>query len=194
MAGKSEILMRLVQSSGEAISAECRATLNAPDDLMTGFTAGKYFQIEDFSFGVGLADSNEQTAAKPGAPQLDFAKWRGEPAGRGGSTEYQLDVEPVSFTRLMDQASTVLFDACCQSQTLQSGTIVSRRSLGDDKGAKAYLRIDFTDVLIIGLDWDEGDVVKEKYKFVCRGVKMQFKPQASDGTLGAAIPGVWPKK
>jgi hypothetical protein len=36
----------------------------------------------------------------------------------------------------------------------------------------AFLRIDFTDVLVIGVDWDSGDVVKEKCKFICRGVKV----------------------
>ena len=66
--------------------------------------------------------------------------------------------------------------------------------IGQDSGPKAYLRIDFTDLLITELDWDEGEVIKEKYKFVCRGVKMQYKPQASDGTLGSAVPGIWPKK
>ena len=125
MAAKKEILMMLVQSSGEAISAECQAALNPPDDMMMGFTAGKYFQIEDFSFGVGLEDSVEADPAKSGkaagASAMKYAKWRGETAGRLGSTEYQLDVEPVSFTRLMDQASTVLFEACSQSQTLKSG-------------------------------------------------------------------------
>jgi hypothetical protein len=30
-----------------------------------------------------------------------------------------------------------------------------------------------TDVLVIGVDWDSGDVVKEKCKFICRGVKVQ---------------------
>ena len=197
MPAKSEILMMLVQQSGEAIGAECGASLNPPDDLMKGFTPGKYFQIEDFGFGVGL-DESDGTETKPakaaGAPTVKYAQWRNEVAGLSGSTRYQLDVEAVSFTRMMDQASSVLFEACCQSTTLKSGAIVRRVALGGDAGAKAYLRFDFTDVLITELDWDEGETIKERYKFFCRGVTMQFKPQSSDGSLGAAISGVWPKK
>ena len=198
MAAKSEILMMLVQQSGEAIAAECQATLNPPDDLMKGFVDGKYFQIEDFGFGVGLNDSEAGEGAKPpkesGTPQVKYGKWRSESAGRAGSTQYQLDVEPVSFSRLMDKASPTLFEACCQSTTLKSGAIVRRVSVGGDGGAKAYLRFDFTDLLITELDWEEGETIKEKYKFVCRAVTMQFKPQSSDAVLGAAVSGTWPKK
>ena len=40
---------------------------------------------------------------------------------------------------------------------LQLGNIDQAQGRGH-----AFLRIDFTDVLVIGVDWDSGDVVKEK--------------------------------
>jgi type VI protein secretion system component Hcp len=211
MASKSEILMKIESSPGKAIAAECQLAIDPEDTLMRDFSEGKYYQIENFSFTAGLQEEpkppppspppgNNQpvhgTTAKPEKikkPKVKFAKWRNERAGEGGSARYPLEVEPVSFSRLMDQASTVLFEGLCKSQTFASATIVRRMSTGDGMGGKAYLRLDFTDVMIVGLDWDEEDVIKEKYKFVCRGVKVQFRPQASDGSLAAAISGVWPK-
>jgi type VI protein secretion system component Hcp len=211
MASKSEILMKIESSPGKAIAAECQLIVDPEDTLMKDFSDGKYYQIENFSFSAGLQEEpkppapgpppgNNQpvhgTTAKPEKvkAKAKFAKWRNERAGEGGSARYPLEVEPVSFTRLMDQASTVLFEGLCKSQTFASATIVRRMSTGDGAGGKAYLRLDFTDVMIVGLDWDEEDVIKEKYKFVCRGVKVQFRPQASDGSLAAAISGVWPKQ
>ena len=196
MASKSELLMKLVKSTGEAVKAECQVEIDSSDDLMAGFASDRFFQIEDFSLTVGLDDTESkpvrpEKAAAASAPK--FAKWRAERTGDGVSTQYQLDVEPVSFSRLMDQGSTELFQACCQSKTFNSCTIIRRLPTGQNGGAKAYLRLDFTDVLITEIDWEDAEQIKEKYKFICRGVKMQFKPQASGGTLGPAIPGVWPK-
>jgi hypothetical protein len=80
---------------------------------------------------------------------------------------------------------------CCNSKSFASATLIKRKAAGTDTSGHAFLRIDFKDVLVIGLDWDSGDVVKEKCKFICRGVKVQYKPQTSDGSLGAAVPGTW---
>ena len=196
MAVKSELLMKLVKSTGEAVKAECQVEIDSRDDLMAGFAADRFFQIEDFSLTVGLDESESKSVDKSDkgeAPKSKYGKWLNESAREAGSTQYQLEVEPVSFSRLMDQGSTELLQACCQSKTFSSGTIVRRLTTGQDGGAKAYLRLDFTDVLITEVDWEECDQIKEKYKFICRGVKMQLKPQASGGTLGAAIPGIWPK-
>ena len=198
MAVKSELLMKLVKSTGEAVRAECQVEIDSRDDLMAGFAADRFFQIEDFSLTVGLDDGEGKEPAKQDhgkeASKPKYSRWLGEDAAGGGSTQYQLEVEPVTFSRLMDQGSTELFQACCQSRTFNSGTIIRRLATAQGAGAKAYLRLDFTDVLITEVDWEEGDQIKEKYKFICRGVKMQFKPQASSGALGAAIPGIWPKQ
>jgi type VI protein secretion system component Hcp len=208
MASKSEILMKIESSPGKALAAECQLAIDPEDTLMKDFSNGKYYQIEDFSFTAGLQDEQPPKPLQPPTPPVHgtttkpekvktqkakFSKWRNERAGDSGSTRYPLEVEPVSFSRLMDQASTVLFQGLCESQTFASATIVRRTHIGDGMGGKAYLRLDFTDVMIVSIDWDEDDVIKEKYKFVCRGVKVQFRPQASDGSLSAAISGVWPK-
>jgi type VI protein secretion system component Hcp len=131
---------------------------------------------------------------KPKVPKAKFAKWRAERASNAGSTRYPLEVEPVTFTRYMDQASTALLQALCDSQSLASASIVRRVATGDGSSATAYLRLDFTELLIVGIDWDDDDVIEEKFKFICRGVQVRFRPQTSDGTLGAPISGVWPAK
>jgi type VI protein secretion system component Hcp len=258
MSDKVEILMKIVISGSSAISAESQLDILPGDDLMEGFESGRFFQIKDFNFSVGLQDDQGATGGggetggggggvggsggggragvyaakgsgspygstreahammqagggkggagkappppegkhgkdkeKPRKPGGSFGRWRREPSGTGAGARYPLEVEPISFTRLMDQASTTLLQALCDSQSIASASIVRRAAIGGD-AAKAYLRLDFTDVLITSIDWDDDDLIEEKFKFICRGVQVRFRPQNSDGTLGAAISGVWP--
>jgi type VI protein secretion system component Hcp len=195
-----DLLMKFVEEGRtEAINAECETTVDPKDDLLTGFKAGKFFEVDEFNFGVGLEDDDsagEKSGAKLGeklnpalgahAPRTRFTNWL-----RGETKKYPVDLEPFTFSRQMDQASPVLFEMCCNSKSFASATLIKRKAAGTDASGRAFLRIDFEDVLVIGVDWDSGDVVKEKCKFICRGVKVQYKPQMPDGMLGAAVPGNW---
>jgi type VI protein secretion system component Hcp len=151
-------------------------------------------QAQGHTPGLAAAPQHQHAKAetKSKAPKAKFSKWRNERAANAGSTRYPLEVEPVTFTRYMDQASTTLLQALFDSQSLASASIVRRVDTGS--GANAYLRLDFTDVLIVGIDWDDDELIEEKFKFICRGVQVRFRPQNSDGSLGAAISGAWPMK
>ena len=46
-----------------------------------------------------------------------------------------------------------------------------------------FLKIKFSDVLIIGLDWDDGDMINETCKFICRGFDLFYRRQNDDGSL-----------
>ncbi len=198
---RNDMLMRFVRSNGQALDAECTAQLNPNDDLVDDFVRGKFFEVEDFGFAAGLdddempkeikveSDGHEPKKTAPKPFRLKFARWMR--AGPNGARGYRADVDTVEFTRLMDRGSTLFFQDLCGVKTFESATLVKRRATGSEQGMQSYLRIDFTDVLLIDLDWSEADNVKEKYKFICRGVLVQYKPQGSSGALGAAIPGGW---
>ncbi len=198
---RNDMLMKFVRSNGQALDAECTAQLNPNDDLVEDFVRGKFFEIEDFGFGAGLDDDEPAKNAKTTAEGHDPKKAGPKPfklkyarfmkAGATGAAGYRADVDTIEFTRLMDRGSTLFFQDLCGVKTFESATFVKRRATGNNQGLQAYLRIDFSDVLLINLDWDEGEVVKEKYKFICRGVLVQYKPQGANGLLGAAVPGGW---
>ena len=185
-----DLLMKFVKGS-DAIDAECQTTVDSKDDLLHDFKAGKFFEIDEFNFGVGLEDDDSagdkpKPAVVAHAPRTRFTNWL-----RGEQKAYPVDLEPFTFSRQMDQASPLLFEMCCNSQSFASATLIKRKAAGTDVSGRAFLRIDFKDVLVIGVDWDSGDVVKEKCKFICRGVEVQYKPQTPDGTLGGKVPGEW---
>jgi type VI protein secretion system component Hcp len=184
-----DLLMKFVKGS-DPIDAECLASLDPKDRFLEDFKSGKFFEIDEFSFGVGLEDDDSPKSEKhPGTgssgKEMSRSRTRFDNWLSGERTKaYPVDLEPFSFTRQMDQASPLIFEMCCNSQSFASATLVKRKAAGADVSGHGFLRIDFKDVLVI-------DVVKEKCKFICRGVKVQYKPQSSSGALGAAVPGVW---
>ena len=198
--------MKFVKGS-DAIDAECQTTADFEDAIFcTTSRRASSSRSTSLNFGVGLEDDDlagEKPSEKLGeklkpslsahAPRTRFTNWL-----RGEQKAYPVDLEPFTFSRQMDQASPLLFEMCCNSQSFTSATLIKRKAAGTDVSGRAFLRIDFKDVLVIGVDWDSGDVVKEKCKFICRGVQVQYKPQTPDGMLGAAVPGNWkrmmPKK
>jgi type VI protein secretion system component Hcp len=120
-------------------------------------------------------------------------------AGRGKSN-YPADLEPFGFTRDMDCGSLDLFKGLTALKTYPSVMMVKRRALGGSApgqisslaAMRGYLRFDFTDVLLISIDWDEDDVIKEKVKFVCRGIKITYYAEQAGGKLDKTLPAkVW---
>lgn len=105
----------------------------------------------------------------------------------GDGKVYPADLQPFTFTKLLDVASLSIFDACSKSKTLESVTLVKRKAVGQAT-LLGYLRFFFTDVLITDLDWDEDKVIKEKVKFICRKVRVQYFPEMNGGVLDKTLP------
>ena len=216
MADKKEILMRIRDAGKGDLPAECQAALiggAGADPLMKDFSPGCFFEIKNFSLSIGLQDK-EASAAEQAHSKLEehaqaeakrsgkpydppkaakqprkFADWRD-----GGDAKYPLEVQPIMFSRIMDRASTALLQNLCQSKSYESATIVRRMGVGGDGVPRAYLRLDFTPVLVIGIDWDDQDLVNEKYKFICQKLTVQYSPQQSSGQLSPVVQGEWPNK
>jgi len=219
MAGNDsgDVLMRIIGADGKAIPAECLTQLNGDDedDLTSDFVRGTFFEIDDFDFGINIEDRDDSenkeqkntstngkttTTTTSTAPKSKskFSRWMSMKVGTTGSIDkdggYPVELEPFSFTRQMDKASPIFFHACSNKLTLKSAVVVKRKDIGSSAGLQAYLRLDFTDLLMISIGWDNGIIVKEKCKFICRQVIVQYRPQAHNGVLGPVIAGSWERK
>ncbi len=206
MADDNTDLLMMLKLKGRAVEAECQTTIDAADlradKLLEGFEAGRFFEVSDFSFKVGIADDSppvtEETepGAKTGKKKEKkgiFARFRSADVRtlRAGGFGYPVDVKPIKFKRSMDQTSLVLFRNCCDRVRFDSATLVKRRPSGSRYSGEVYLRLDFTDVLIIGLDWEDEHAMEESCSFVYRKVEFRYRPQRPDGSLGAPVPGSW---
>jgi type VI protein secretion system component Hcp len=102
---------------------------------------------------------------------------------------YPSDLDAVSITRRMDISSTTLFDCCKKSFKFKSATILKRKAIGGSV-LRGYLRIDFKDVMLTELNWDDDEVIKETFKFVCREATVQYAmetPPSGKFSQGMAI-------
>jgi type VI protein secretion system component Hcp len=203
----TDLMMKFVrENAGLAIPAECRTEFDPKGDpynnLLDGFEKKSMFEVDRFTFAAGIEEGSVAAAAKqnkskdkkPGAGGAgrstmgEFQAWR---SGTLGNKKYPVDIQPITFTRQIDQASTTLLQACIDREVFKSATLIKRRGAGGATTGKVYLRIDFLDVLIIDIEWSDDDQVTETCKFICRSVNVQYRPQLPDGSLGASVPGSW---
>lgn len=172
-----------------------------------------FFEINSFDFKVSVKEnqkSKDSPLNRPGGsadvqkainrpPQQRntsgaFATWRSAKATELREIYYPLDFDTFSFKRPLDAASPIFFQKCCNLQTFKKAVLVKRRSQGitDASGkvvpAVGYLRIDFTEVLITGIEWDDGEMVEEKCEFICKGMTIQYRKQNDDGRVEASGP------
>lgn len=177
-----------------------------------------YFQVKTFNYHFELEEadastgSGEQTsvpthkagpAAAPPPPPTKpapsnvkgaFASWRAATDAEAEKMLFKLDFPPFEFERVIDAASPIFFDHCTKSKSFRSAILVKRKSFSrdaDTNAPQAYLRIDFTYPLIVGVNWDDGDLTTEKVQFICQKFKVQYKQQRPDGTMLAAVEAEW---
>lgn len=91
-------------------------------------------------------------------------------------------------------ASPIFLEHCANVTPFAKVILVKRKFTGNLGFHEAYLRITFTDVLLTGVEWDDGEIVKEKCSFVYRQIDVAYKPQKQDGTLATSVPGSWKAK
>jgi len=213
----TDILMKIEDSSGP-IAAEGMSEIDGNDDYTQDFKKGLFFEIEDLDVGIGLEDTDSSSASTMAPPKGadaktiqafqavqqatqkrggKFSTWTQSSASSGGSGSsplFPVQMDEVGITRQLDRASPLLFQKCFLTQSFVSATVVMRKA-GDllygpknNIASMPFLRIDFTPVLITSINWDVAEVVKEKLKFVCRDVKVQYRPQNNDGSAGKNVP------
>jgi type VI protein secretion system component Hcp len=212
----TDVLMTFILSSG-GVPAECTAVWDSSDTAMhQDFVAGCYFELDDFSLGGGLesedSKSDKTTTTDTGGnkvrtrePANNTANDKEKKSSRGnkfakyileGSLKYPLDVQEISISRRMDKASPILLNNCLTLTPFTKAVIVKRKVVGgvsEDNLVhhRGFLRLDFDKPLITSVEWEDGEVVKEKLKFICRGFKVTYRPQNNDGTLGSEVPMNW---
>jgi type VI protein secretion system component Hcp len=214
----NDILMRFVQSNGQSVDGEAQSEVDYTDLLMLDFKDGKFFQVEDFSMGIEVSDEDPgkdnintakvgtaSAALQPSGPSIKFGRWKSATRAEAKDIKYPVQMDPFSFTRTIDKASLIFFESCVKSYSFKQATMVKRKvtgsagakdalitiSLGGLSGLSGFLRLDFYDVLITSLQWDDGETIKEKGKFVFRRMTIQYRRQNHKGTLQGISQAEW---
>ena len=200
---KTDIVMQFVSKNGGALLAECGLEIWKDDPLMTDFKCGvtgpfgNFFEINDFDFSMSLKDEDKSRSSLSPDRRTDvvgaFANWAGwRSASKSDKIPFPLEFDSFSFKRHIDRASPRFMQACFASTTFPSAALVKRLSQGGDLPPAAYLRFDFTQVLITSVEWDDGEAVEERCRFICKGMTITYSQQQASGTMFATTSTTWP--
>jgi len=216
---RADLMMKFVDKDRQVVWAESTLNASPGDSFMDGFeptsSADEYsafFEVKSFNFAIavkpqdkGVGALSKQAAAsagggRPSAASDEFLRWRSAKEDEYRKIHFPVEFNAFSFTRLLDAASMPFFTACCNSVSFYSASLVKRVSVGtagsDKMMPMGFLRFDFRDVLITGVNWDDGDLVSESCTFICRAMRVKYKQQQADGSLRPPVgqPAVWPQR
>lgn len=189
----ADVLMFFVHTAGTpAIAAESTSALTGQDArLMAGFVEGRFFEIDNFTFSIELDDKEGETAKEDSGPG-PFARWRSmKPADPKPTPPYLAKPQDVSVSRRIDTSSPVLLQYCLDKKQFDQAVIVKRSRIGTTGMLSAVLRLEFRQVFIRAIEWEDGDTVHETCKFKFASMKATYVKRKTDGSVDTLWPCEW---
>lgn len=107
----------------------------------------------------------------------------GEVTDSDGKAVYSTVFDPITISRQIDIMSIGLLDACAKQTPMDKIVVVKRKFTGSTTAYASFVRFEFDNCLITAVDWDHGEVITEKLKFVYRSLTVKYRQQNPDGTL-----------
>ncbi len=107
----------------------------------------------------------------------------------GGGGAGKASFNDFSFIKRVDNASATLFLKCATGAHIKNAILTCRKAGGKQE---EYLVVTFEDILVSsytpsGVGAEGPDVVGESITLNFKKVKMDYKPQKEDGSLGPAV-------
>src|SRR6185437_10889550 len=190
---KTDTMMKF-ELKGKPVFAECTLDVAKGDTMMDGFrpaTPGvstsysNFFEVHSFDFGMSLKEGDSKENKEVLADSGAFAAWRSAAKDEYKEIKYPLEFDKFTFKRTVDRASPIFFANCCSSTSFDSATLVKRVSAGGPTPL-GIMRIDFTTVLLTGVDWSDGELVSESVDFICQKMVITMRTQMASGTISSS--------
>ena len=110
----------------------------------------------------------------------------------GGHTNGRADLSEVSFTKLADLASPVLFQHCAMGKTIPKAVFEFYRADGDGKPI-CYFKLQLENVMISNVHPNSGDggILTETVHFAYAKIKSTYTQQKIGGGAGGSTMGGW---
>lgn len=110
----------------------------------------------------------------------------------GGHTNGKADLSEVTFTKLADVASPILFQHCAMGKTIPSAVIEFMRADGDGKPIN-YFRIELENVMLSSFhpNGGEGGILTEQVHLAYSKIKLSYTQQKITGGAGGCTSGGW---
>lgn len=107
-------------------------------------------------------------------------------AAGGGGGAGKVEMGDFHFTKYVDTATPPLMQCCCTGKHIQNAVLTCRKA---GKTPQEYLKVTFRDLLISSMQQQNssGDAQSvESISFNFAGIRIEYREQKADGTLGGA--------
>jgi type VI secretion system secreted protein Hcp len=149
---------------------------------------------------IKLGDITGESKADGHAGEIEIMSWSwgasqsGSTRSIGGSTAGKVNVQDLTFTKLVDAATSNIVNAVCAGTTFPLATLICEKSAGNGKKAVQYLKLKLKDVLVsshsIG-GANGSDTHTETVTLNFGAIETTYTPMNADGTPGAGKPVAW---
>jgi type VI secretion system secreted protein Hcp len=111
----------------------------------------------------------------------------------GGGAAGKVQMQDFHFTTRLSKASPALFLACATGQHMKEARLAGVRT---GPMQQDFLTWTFTDVLVSGYQTggSSGDLVMDQVSLQFSKIKVEYKAQKADGSLGAPVSAGWDVK
>jgi type VI secretion system secreted protein Hcp len=132
--------------------------------------------------------------------EIDVESWSwgetnsGAAVARGGAGAGKVNMQDLQFTARHSKATPKLFLACATGQHLQSAVLTVRKAGG---AQVEYFKLTLTDVIITSYQTggvESGDSLIDSVSLGFATIKVEYRPQKADGSLGQPITAGWDLK
>jgi len=153
----------------------------------------------DFYLKIDGIEGESADATHKGEIDLESWSWGATQAGGaaygGGGGAGKVNMQDFHFTMKVNKATPKLILACADGTHIKEGILTCRKAGGKQE---EYLKYTFNDLLIssyqTGGSGGSDVVPTEQISFNYAKMKVEYKEQKGDGTLGGAITAGWDLK
>jgi type VI secretion system secreted protein Hcp len=147
-----------------------------------------------------LGDITGESKADGHAGEIEIMSWSwgatqsGSTRGISGLTAGKVNVQDLTFTKLVDTATTNVQNAVCAGTSFPLATLICEKTGGNNKKAVQYLKMKLKDVLVSSYSCGGSggsDTHTETVTLNFGSVETTYTPMNADGTPGAAKPTAW---
>jgi type VI secretion system secreted protein Hcp len=108
----------------------------------------------------------------------------------------KVSVSSFNVMKKTENASPLLFSACCNGQHYGKAKVVMRKATGADAGQQIFLEYDFTDVMVESIQWSGSsggdDTPTESLSFAFAKVEIKYSLQdTAKGGMKAGNQASW---
>ncbi len=149
----------------------------------------------------GITGESQKDKHKGEIEVSSFALGAANPTSVGvgtGLAAGKVQLSDFSVVKPTDKSSPTLFLNCCAGKSFSKATAAIQKATGGTTG-ETYLQYDFTNVYVTSIQWSGSggsgggghDTPHETVTFAFESMKITYKPQGADGSLGSQVMAGW---